>query len=82
MRENAESVQTPTSTGRPPRKKKKSQIPLGVLVFVFIVVVGVLLSFKNTTLALYWSFGCAFGFVLQKSRFCFTASMRDPCITG
>ncbi len=24
----------------------------------------------------------AFGFILQKSRFCFTASMRDPSLTG
>ena len=35
-----------------------------------------------SNLALFWVFGCAFGFVLQKARFCFTASMRDPCITG
>jgi uncharacterized membrane protein YedE/YeeE len=27
-------------------------------------------------------FGIAFGFVLQKSRFCFTASLRDPALTG
>ena len=43
---------------------------------------GVLLGLKNGTLALYWAFGCCFGFTLQKSRFCFTASLRDPCITG
>ncbi|MEG1778027.1 MAG: YeeE/YedE thiosulfate transporter family protein [Angelakisella sp.] len=88
MQENAEPVQVqaaepkPAPAKKPPRKKKKSQIPLGILVFIFIAAVGVALSFKNTTLALYWCFGCAFGFVLQKSRFCFTASMRDPCITG
>lgn len=29
-----------------------------------------------------WVFGIALGFVLQKSRFCFTASMRDPSLTG
>ena len=33
-------------------------------------------------MALFWAFGCCFGFILQKSRFCFTASLRDPCITG
>ncbi|MEG1661323.1 MAG: YeeE/YedE thiosulfate transporter family protein [Clostridiales bacterium] len=82
MQENAESGQVKAGVARAPRKKKKSQIPIGVLVFIFIVAIGILLSFKNANLALFWGFGCAFGFVLQKSRFCFTASMRDPCITG
>ena len=57
-------------------------MPFGVLVFLFIAAVGIALGFYNSNLALFWVFGCAFGFVLQKSRFCFTASMRDPCITG
>lgn len=26
--------------------------------------------------------GLAFGYILQRSRFCFTASMRDPYLTG
>jgi uncharacterized membrane protein YedE/YeeE len=26
--------------------------------------------------------GIAFGFILQRARFCFTASMRDPLLTG
>lgn len=65
-----------------PRKKKKSQIPIALIVLVFIIGVGILLGLKNSTMAMYWGFGCIFGFILQKSRFCFTASMRDPCITG
>ncbi len=31
---------------------------------------------------MYWAFGIAFGYILQRSRFCFTAAFRDPCITG
>lgn len=27
-------------------------------------------------------FGVCFGYILQRSRFCFTAAFRDPCITG
>ncbi len=65
-----------------PRKKKKNQLPIGFGVFLAIIVIGILLGFKNGTLALFWAFGCCFGFILQKSRFCFTASLRDPCITG
>jgi hypothetical protein len=29
-----------------------------------------------------WLFGLSFGFVLQRSRFCFVAAFRDPFITG
>lgn len=84
MPENATPAEGTVSraSARAPRKKKPNQLPIGVLVFVLIVVVAVLLGMKNASLALYWVFGCTFGFILQKSRFCFTASMRDPCITG
>lgn len=64
------------------RRKKKNQLPIGFAVFVLIVALAIVLGLKNGTLALYWTFGCCFGFILQKSRFCFTASLRDPCITG
>nr|WP_246209021.1 YeeE/YedE thiosulfate transporter family protein [Entomospira entomophilus] len=33
-------------------------------------------------MAIFWFFGLAFGYILQRSRFCFTASFRDPCISG
>lgn len=69
-------------SGSRPRKKKKNQLPMGFGIVLAIIVIGILLSFKNSTLALYWVFGSCFGFILQKSRFCFTASLRDPCITG
>lgn len=65
-----------------PRKKKKNQVPFGFLGLLLIVIIALVLGQKNGTLALFWVFGCCFGFILQKARFCFTASMRDPCITG
>lgn len=65
------------------RKKKKNQIPMGILALLVVVAVGILLSvFVNERIALFWITGNAFGFILQKSRFCFTASMRDPYLTG
>ncbi len=64
------------------RKKKRNQIPFGFLVFALMIVVGILLSMRESALGMFWLFGGCFGFILQKSRFCFTASMRDPCITG
>ena len=71
-----------SSEARAPRKKKKNQIPLGILVLIGIAAVTVWLAGRSSTLALFWVFGCSFGYILQRSRFCFTASLRDPCITG
>lgn len=67
---------------RAPRKKKKNQIPIGILVLLVVIGVAVWLSQKSGTLSMFWIFGCSFGYVLQRSRFCFTAAFRDPCITG
>ncbi len=68
---------------RPAKKKKKNQLPIGLGVFALMIVIGVLLAvFKSGMVAMFWLFGGCFGFILQKSRFCFTASLRDPCITG
>ncbi len=64
------------------RKKKKSQIMKGVLVLLIIVVIGIALGRISARLGFFWVTGCAFGFILQKSRFCFTAAMRDPYLTG
>jgi uncharacterized protein len=64
------------------RKKKKNQIPAGILVGFILIILGVLSGLSNPRLALFWFTGIAFGFILQRSRFCFTASMRDPALTG
>ncbi|MDD3213359.1 MAG: YeeE/YedE thiosulfate transporter family protein [Eubacteriales bacterium] len=65
------------------RKKKKNQLPIALLVLLGMIGIGLLLAvFKSTEVAMFWVFGSCFGFILQKSRFCFTASLRDPCITG
>jgi hypothetical protein len=64
------------------KKKKVNQFPYGVVLLVVIVIVGIILSMQSPQLAVRWAFGIAFGFVLQKARFCFTASLRDPVLTG
>ena len=64
------------------KKKKKNQLPYGIALLVILIGIGILLSFKSANLALFWYTGLGFGFILQKSRFCFTASMRDPYLTG
>lgn len=64
------------------RKPKKNQIPFGVILVAIIVAIGIALGTKNPKLALFWVTGICFGAILQKGRFCFTASMRDPYLTG
>lgn len=80
MSENGNTIQR--SGTRAPKKPKKSQIPYGIAVLIVLVIIGFALNAKSSNLAIFWIFGCSFGFVLQKSRFCFTASARDPWITG
>lgn len=72
---------SPRSSGRA-RKKKKNQLPIAFALILVIVGVGIWLSFTGEKLALYWMIGIAFGVILQRSRFCFTASLRDPYLTG
>ena len=68
---------------RAPRRKKRNQLPIGLGVLVLMIVIGLLLAnFSSDNVAMFWLFGSLFGFILQKARFCFTASLRDPCITG
>lgn len=64
------------------RKKKKNQIPIALLVGIIMVALGVVMAVFNLTLGFFWFTGLAFGFILQRSRFCFTAAMRDPYLTG
>ncbi len=60
----------------------KNQIPyaLGGVILAFIF--WIFLYTKSFNLSFYWLMGLGFGFVLQRSRFCFTASFRDPYLTG
>ena len=64
------------------RKKKVNQIPIAFIAIIIIAVIGILLTLKNANIGLFWITGIALGFILQRARFCFTASMRDPYLTG
>ncbi|OGO80695.1 MAG: transporter [Clostridiales bacterium GWC2_40_7] len=64
------------------KKPKKNQLPYGMAVLAVIIAIGIFLSTISVKLGLFWIIGNCFGYILQKSRFCFTASMRDPGLTG
>ncbi|WP_233573270.1 YeeE/YedE thiosulfate transporter family protein [Leptotrichia sp. OH3620_COT-345] len=62
------------------KKPLKSQIPMALVLTILIIAFGFYLN--NSKLVTYWIFGIAFGMILQRSRFCFTAAFRDPILTG
>jgi uncharacterized protein len=63
-------------------KKRRNQIIAGIVLAVLIVVIGIFLSGRSSMGGVHWIFGIALGVVLQRSRFCFTAALRDPVLTG
>lgn len=70
------------TSGTRKRKPKKNQIPFGLLVLALTISLLLYLNTYSGKLVLYTMTGFCFGFILQKSRFCFTASFRDPYLTG
>ena len=64
------------------RKEKKDQTPIFFIVLIFAIFMMFKVGSGNFILSVYWAFGISFGYVLQRSRFCFTASLRDPVIAG
>jgi len=79
---NDSSIRSSSSYKVTKRKSNINQLPFGIGLFILLVFFGVFLSTLSEKLSLFWLIGISFGFILQKSRFCFTSSMRDPYLTG
>lgn len=88
MSENTTASAIPRSSSRTRvsaearARKRRIQIISGVVLAVLIVLIGVFLSGRSSLGGVHWIFGIALGVVLQRSRFCFTAALRDPVLTG
>ncbi len=76
------SKHTQVSTKYKGIKSPKTQFFSGIIALIIILIIGFFLSTISSSLGLYWITGVSFGVILQKSRFCFVASMRDPYLTG
>jgi uncharacterized protein len=68
-------------TPREKAKPKMNQIPIGILVVFGVFALGLWLAGVNEKMVFYLVTGICFGFILQRSRFCFTAAFRDPNLT-
>lgn len=66
-----------------PENKNRQQWKLGGLVFWVVIIIGYLIyNWLLPELVYSWFFGVAVGFILQRSRICFTAAFRDPVLFG
>jgi hypothetical protein len=77
-RRPAAAKQTPESR----RRKRVIQMSIGVVFVAAYIVLCVYVQSVNPNGAFIMLIGLAFGYVLQRSRFCFTAAVRDPKLTG
>ncbi|HAW70418.1 MAG TPA: transporter, partial [Firmicutes bacterium] len=82
MANTVNQANTRTASARATAKKRRNQLPFAILLLIGIIIFGFVLNGIGVKLPIYWIFGISFGIVLQKSRFCFTASLRDPVLTG
>jgi len=55
---------------------------VGIALLVLSGVAGILLTEVGREVGLFWAFGLAFGFTLQRSRFCFASAFRDLFLFG
>jgi hypothetical protein len=72
----------PRETPEQRLRKRNIQIVAGTVVVAALIAIGFYVQSVNPKGAFIWVIGLAFGYVLQRSRFCFTASLRDPVLTG
>jgi len=73
---------TPKETPEQRARKRIIQFIASGVVFVLYILLAAFVQTKNPQGAYIMMIGLGFGYILQRSRFCFTASMRDPVLTG
>jgi hypothetical protein len=58
------------------------QFSAGSILLLMLLLMGLFLFQYSMVTAFFWISGIAFGYTLQRSRFCFVAGLRDPALTG
>lgn len=55
---------------------------MGIIATLAAVIILLVVSAFDGEMGLFWAFGLAFGFALQRSRFCFASAFRDIFLLG
>lgn len=63
-------------------KKKKNQRKYGWIILITALVIFIVVFFEHALSGWTWIIGLLIGYTLQRSKFCFTASFRDPVLVG
>lgn len=63
-------------------KKKKNQIPYGIILIVISVALCIGIWQKQFMYAICWIMGVGIGVIIRYSRFCFASAFRDPFLVG
>ncbi|OPJ57277.1 YeeE/YedE thiosulfate transporter family protein [Alkalithermobacter paradoxus] len=63
-------------------KNKKNQIHYALAITLITFAIYIFLLKHNIEYSKFWIIGLLIGFTLQRSRFCFGASFRDPVLAG
>lgn len=70
------------NSGMSKKDKEPNQFSTGLVLFIIMTFIGFLLFRSEPIIAFFWFSGILFGYVIQRSRFCFVAAFRDPSLTG
>jgi len=76
---------TRAHTGGPGARKAiapSRDVPRAIAAWTIAILILVAAYSVNTQFARFWAFGLAFGFVLQRGRFCFASAFRDLFLLG
>ncbi len=63
-------------------KRKKSQLPYAIVLTIIVIAIYLSMLYFNFRYSIYWILGILIGITLQRSKFCFAASFRDPILVG
>lgn len=63
-------------------RKKSNQTPYAILLTAAVFIIYLAFIKFNPTFSSYWLIGILIGITMQRSRFCFSASFRDPIMVG
>ncbi|MEW6048093.1 MAG: YeeE/YedE family protein [Bacillota bacterium] len=71
-----------TTAVQPARRVLPASAIAGTAVAAGALGIGLYTAGMNREFPLFWAFGLAFGFILQRSRFCFASAFRDLFLFG